>query len=53
MIYILPIVAVVCEWIIYGELIKFNTVIGMILIFVGIALAELPKYRSQAARRVE
>jgi len=49
MIYILPVVAVMSEWLIYGELIRLNTVIGMILIFVGIAIAELPKYRSQYA----
>jgi drug/metabolite transporter (DMT)-like permease len=50
MIYILPIVAVICEWVIYGEVITLNAVIGMVLIFVGIAIAELPKYRSQVAR---
>ena len=49
MIFILPIVAVICEWIIYGEMITPATVLGMVLIFLGIATAELPKYRSQFA----
>lgn len=53
LIYILPIVAALSEWFIYGELIAMNTVIGMILIFLGIAIAELPKYRSLSARRAQ
>jgi drug/metabolite transporter (DMT)-like permease len=51
MIYILPVVAVVCEWLLYGELITLSTIAGMLLIFLGIAIAELPKYRSQLAKR--
>jgi drug/metabolite transporter (DMT)-like permease len=31
----------------------FNTVVGMILIFLGIAIAELPKYRALLVRRAE
>lgn len=51
MIYILPVVAVLCEWVIYGEVITLNTLAGMVLIFLGIAIAELPKYRSLWAGR--
>jgi drug/metabolite transporter (DMT)-like permease len=50
MIFILPIVAVICEWFVYGEIITATTVVGMVLIFLGIAIAELPKYRYQLAR---
>ena len=47
MIYILPVVAVVTEWLVYGEIITTEAILGMLLIFLGIAVAELPKYRAQ------
>jgi len=53
MIYILPIVAAVFEWILYGEVIRLSTLGGMILILLGIAIAELPKYRSHFVRRAK
>jgi drug/metabolite transporter (DMT)-like permease len=47
MIYILPLVAVGTEWLVYGEVLTLQAMLGMVLIFLGIAVAELPKYRSQ------
>lgn len=50
MIYILPMVAVICEWLIYGKLITAASAFGMLMILLGIAVAELPKYKVRTDR---
>jgi drug/metabolite transporter (DMT)-like permease len=51
MIYVTPVVALMADWCVFREPINLRTVGGMLLIFVGIAISELPKYRSQLSRK--
>ncbi len=44
-IYITPVIALIIDWILYGEAINLRMVIGIALIFGGIALSQLEDYR--------
>lgn len=39
-IYVTPVVAIIADWIAFGETIALKTFVGMLLIFVGIALSQ-------------
>jgi drug/metabolite transporter (DMT)-like permease len=51
MIFITPVVALYGDWLVYAEPIRERVILGMGLIFAGIGLAELPKYREHLCRR--
>jgi drug/metabolite transporter (DMT)-like permease len=51
MIYVTPVVALMADWCVFREPINLRTVGGTVLIFAGIAISELPKYRSQLSRK--
>jgi drug/metabolite transporter (DMT)-like permease len=51
MIYVTPVVALMADWYVFKEPVSLRTVGGMLLIYVGIAISELPKYRSELSRK--
>ncbi|MEJ2144982.1 MAG: EamA family transporter [Acidobacteriota bacterium] len=50
MIFVTPIVALLADAIVFGGGIRLRVIAGMMLVFSGIAVAELPRYRSQFER---
>jgi drug/metabolite transporter (DMT)-like permease len=50
-IYITPVVAIIADWLVFGETIALKTFIGMLLIFAGIALSQ--KGRIKRKRTVQ
>jgi drug/metabolite transporter (DMT)-like permease len=51
MIFVTPVVALFGDWLVYAEPIRQRVILGMVLIFAGIGIAELPKYRAHLRRR--
>jgi drug/metabolite transporter (DMT)-like permease len=51
MIYVTQVVALMTGWFVFREPISLRTVGGILLIFAGIAISELSKYRSQLSRK--
>ncbi len=45
-IYITPLVALVVDYWVYGEVVAMRTILGMFVIFAGIALTEAERYRN-------
>ena len=39
-IYITPVIAIIADWLVFGETIALKTFVGMLLIFIGIALSQ-------------
>lgn len=50
MIFITPLVALMGDWVVYGEAVGFQAVLGMTIIFLGILVTEIPRYRAALRR---
>jgi len=50
-IYITPVIALVIDWVLYGDAINLRMVVGIIMIFLGIALSQLEEYRQFFRKR--
>lgn len=51
-IYITPIVAIIADWIVFGETIALKTFVGMLLIFGGVALSQKGNIKRKRAVQV-
>lgn len=45
-IYVTPIIALIADWMYFGETVAYRTVIGMLVIFLGISIAQSYQYRN-------
>jgi drug/metabolite transporter (DMT)-like permease len=53
LIYVTPVTALFFDWLVFGVQINSRIVVGMLLIFTGIALAEFSKYRPHLYRTLK
>ena len=50
-IYVTPVIAIIVDWLYFGQLVSLRTVGGLLLIFLGITLSQINAYRSMLQRR--
>ncbi len=50
-IYVTPVIAIIVDWLYFGQLVSLRTIGGLILIFLGITLSQINAYRAMLQRR--